>query len=85
MPTRKGDCVSAVVATDVPVDLTPADHAILDLLDSGRCTAGYLADETEYSRQHVHNRLNVLRAAGYIQRVHDPTGLYELRNDPRTD
>jgi len=67
----------------VPVDLTDADEAILDRLDEGRCTVGYLADETTYSRQHIHNRLNVLLAADYVQKVHDPTGLYELRDDPR--
>lgn len=67
----------------MPVDLTDADHAILDLLAEGRCTAGYLADETEYSRQHVHNRLNVLLAAEYVRKVHEPTGLYELVSDPR--
>lgn len=67
----------------MPVDLTDADEAILDRLDEGRCTVGYLADETTYSRQHIHNRLNVLLAADYVQKVHDPTGLYELRDDPR--
>ncbi|MFD1585402.1 winged helix-turn-helix domain-containing protein [Halorientalis brevis] len=67
----------------MPVDLTAADDAILDLLAEGRCTVGYLADETTYSRQHIHNRLNVLLAADYVQKFHDPTGLYELRDDPR--
>lgn len=65
------------------VDLTDADRAILDMLSEGRCTAGYLADQTDYSRQHVHNRLNVLVAAEYVRKVHAPTGLYELRADPR--
>jgi DNA-binding IclR family transcriptional regulator len=69
----------------VPVDLTDADDAILDILGDGRCTVGYLADETEYSRQHVHNRLNVLLAAEYVKKVHAPTGLYALRTDPRKD
>lgn len=67
----------------MPVDLTDADRAVLDLLSGGRCTVGYLADETSYSRQHVHNRLNVLKAAEYVAKVHDSTGLYELRADPR--
>jgi len=67
----------------VPVDLTAADEAILDRLAEGRCTVGYLADEISYSRQHIHNRLNVLLAADIVKKVHDPTGLYELRNDPR--
>jgi DNA-binding IclR family transcriptional regulator len=67
----------------VAVELTDADEAIVNLLSEGRCTAGYLADETEYSRQHVHNRLTVLLAAEYVRKVHAPTGLYELRADPR--
>jgi DNA-binding MarR family transcriptional regulator len=49
----------------------------------GRCTVGYLADETGYSRQHVHNRLNILLAAEYIRKIHDSTAVYELREDPR--
>jgi len=65
------------------IELTDADHAILDLLAVGRCTVGYLADETNYSRQHVHNRLTVLQAAEYVEKVHDTTGLYELEEDPR--
>lgn len=67
----------------MPVDLTEADDAILDLLAEGRCTVGYLTDETDYSRQHIHNRLNVLKAAEYVRKIHDPTGLYELNVDPR--
>jgi DNA-binding MarR family transcriptional regulator len=67
----------------VPVDLTDADKKILDKLSRGRCTVGYLADEIDYSRQHIHNRLNVLLAAEYVRKVHDPTDLYELRHDPR--
>ncbi|WP_225334850.1 helix-turn-helix domain-containing protein [Halomicrobium urmianum] len=69
----------------MPVKLTDADEAILDMLSRGRCTVGYLADETDYSRQHVHNRLNVLLAAEYVRKVHDATGLYELRSDPQSD
>ncbi|QCC51950.1 helix-turn-helix domain-containing protein [Halapricum salinum] len=65
------------------VDLTDADHAILDMLAVGRCTVGYLADETNYSRQHVHNRLNILQAAEYVKKIHDTTALYALEDDPR--
>jgi DNA-binding IclR family transcriptional regulator len=65
------------------MDIVAADEAILSLLSDGRCTVGYIADETEYSRQHIHNRLNVLVAAGYVEKRHDATGLYELRTDPR--
>jgi DNA-binding IclR family transcriptional regulator len=67
----------------VPVDLTETDHRILDALAEGRCTTGYLADELDRSRQHVHNRLAVLLAAEYVRKVHDGTALYELVEDPR--
>lgn len=67
------------------VDLTEADHEIIGLLTAGRCTVGYLAEELDYSRQHIHNRLNVLVAAEYVEKRHDPTGLYELVQDPRTE
>lgn len=65
------------------VKLTDADHAILDLLAEGRCTQGYITDETGLSRQGVHNRLNVLTAAGFIEKIHEGTALYELVEDPR--
>lgn len=67
----------------MPVELTDADDAILDCLAEGRCTVGYLADEIDYVRQHIHNRLNVLLAAEFVRKVHAPTGLYELVEDPR--
>jgi uncharacterized membrane protein len=68
---------------DVSVDLTETDNEILDLLLEGRCTQGYIVDRTDRSRQQIHNRLNILRAAGYIERIHDSTALYELVDDPR--
>ena len=67
------------------VDLTETDREVLDLLQEGRCTPGYLVDETGISRQQVHSRLNVLLAADYIRKVHEPTGLYELVEDPRDE
>ena len=67
------------------VDLTETDERILTMLSNGRCTAGYLIDETGVSRQQIHNRLNVLLAADYIRKVHEPTGLYELVEDPRDE
>jgi len=67
------------------VELTETDRKVLDLLNEGRCTPGYLIDETGISRQQIHNRLNVLLAADYVQKVHEPTGLYELVEDPRDE
>jgi len=64
-------------------DLRPADVDILDLLGDGRATKGYLVDETEYSRNTVYHRLEVLEAAGHVACVHEPTRLFELVDDPR--
>jgi len=66
-------------------DLTDADHAILDALGEGARTKGYITDETGLHRNTVANRLDVLRAGDAIRRVHEPTALYELREDPRND
>lgn len=68
-----------------PDDLRPADKQILDQLKEGRATKGALVDWTEFSRNTIYNRLEVLEAAGYITCVHDGTRLFELVNDPRED
>lgn len=67
------------------MELTDADRAILDMLRGGRCTQGYIVDGTGLSRQQVYNRLNVLVAADYVEKVHDSTALYELVSDPRDE
>ena len=65
------------------VDLTEADMAILNHLQDGARTQGFLVDKTGYSRPHIHNRLQVLLAAGHIRLIHESTALYELVADPR--
>ena len=67
-----------------PGELNESDEAILDALERGRATPAALVDWTGLSKQTIHNRLNVLVAAGHVEKVHD-SGLYELVNDPRTD
>lgn len=63
------------------IDLNPTDHAILEMLSEGRCTPSFIANEHDYSRQNVTNRLHRLVEHGYVRKVH--TGLYELETDPR--
>lgn len=63
-------------------DLLDSDHAILTQLEDGRATPAALVDWTGLSKQTIHNRLNVLTAAGHVEKIHD-TGLYELVDDPR--
>lgn len=75
-----------MVQTDsIPMDtddLLGSDRAILDALTDGRATPSLLVDKTEVSRQTIHNRLNVLVASGFVEKVHD-SGVYELVDDPR--
>ena len=63
--------------------LNPTDEAILTLLREGRCTPSYIAEEYDYSRQNVTNRMNRLVEHGYVRKVH--TGLYELVTDPEAE
>ena len=63
-------------------ELIESDEKILDQLRDGRCTPAVLVDWTGLSKQTIHNRLNVLVAAGHVEKVHD-SGLYELVDDPR--
>lgn len=63
-------------------DLGPADEAILEMLQDGRVTAPYVAEETGYSLQYVRDRLSRLVEHGNAQKVYE--GLYELVEGPRT-
>lgn len=63
------------------IDLNPTDRAILDMLTEGRCSPSYIAEEADYSRQNVTNRLGRLVEHGYVRKLHP--GLYELEDDPR--
>jgi DNA-binding MarR family transcriptional regulator len=65
------------------IDLNPTDHAILDMLQEGRCSPAYIAEEQDYSRQNITNRLRRLVEHGHVQKLHP--GLYELVQDPRED
>lgn len=62
-------------------DLGPADEALLDLLNEGRVTAPFAAEEADYSLQYVRDRLNRLVEHGNAEKVYE--GLYELVEDPR--
>lgn len=62
-------------------DLGPADKALLDLLNQGRITAPYAAEETGYNIQYVRDRLGRFVEHGHVKKIYE--GLYELVNDPR--
>lgn len=62
-------------------DLGPADESLLDLLNKGRITAPYAAEETGYNIQYIRDRLGRLVEHDIAVKIHK--GLYELENDPR--
>jgi Fe2+ or Zn2+ uptake regulation protein len=57
------------------------DARLLAELES-RSTKAHLLDVTGFSQSTLRRRLNVLVAAGHVEKVHD-SGLYELVDDPR--
>jgi len=67
-----------------PDDLRHADEQILDTLADGRATKGFLIDNSDFSRNTIYHRLQVLEVAGHVRTVHEPTRLFELESDPRT-
>ncbi|WP_458210943.1 hypothetical protein [Haladaptatus sp. NG-SE-30] len=67
------------------MELTALDEAILDELNEGARTQGFLVDATEKPRYKVHERLKLLTAVGYVENIHENTALYELQVDPRND
>ncbi|QLG49643.1 MarR family transcriptional regulator [Natrinema halophilum] len=64
-------------------DLGPADEKLLDMLNEGRVTAPFVAEETGYSLQYVRDRLGRLVEHGNARKVYE--GLYEIVDDPRKD
>jgi DNA-binding IclR family transcriptional regulator len=62
-------------------NVNPTDNAILDMLQEGRCSPAYIAEQNGYSRQNVTNRLTRLVEHGHVEKLHP--GLYELNDDPR--
>lgn len=60
----------------MPHDLNRADERILRALRDGVRNPSWLADELDYSRQYVHQRLQLLVAAEYVENLGH--GLYEL-------
>ncbi|UIP00323.1 ArsR family transcriptional regulator [Halobaculum sp. CBA1158] len=74
-------------------DLTRTDRAILDVLKEGRggdepwgiATKGRLVDETDFSRNSVYNRLEILQAAGHVKLIHEGTREFKFVDDPREE
>jgi len=77
--------VQSTLVTDSSDDLTETDAEILNELSGGARTKGYLVDETGRHRNTIGIRLELLEAKGYIENIHEPTALYELVKDPRSE
>jgi len=68
------------VSITVPHELNRADKRILSTLRSGVRNPSWLAEELDYSRQYIHQRLQLLVAAEYVSNLGH--GLYELDKLP---
>ena len=62
--------------------ITDLDQQLIKELREGARTQGYLIDEMDESRSRIHRRLQLLDAAGYIEKIHETTALYEFRHGP---
>lgn len=68
------------VSITMPHELNRADKRILRALEAGVRNPSWLAEELDYSRQYVHQRLQLLVAAEYVNNLGH--GLYELEELP---
>lgn len=64
------------MSSTMPHELNPADEAIIEILEDGRASPTMLANETDYTRQYVHSRLQLLVAAERVRKAGH--GVYEL-------
>ena len=60
-------------------EYSKTELGMLDMLEEGRCTPSYLADELDVTQVHVRNRLKELKRLGLVERVH--RGLYEIKEE----
>lgn len=65
------------------IDLNEADQEIISALEKGRNVPANLADELDYSRQYVQNRLTRLREHGIVKNI--GRGVYELIQNPKNN
>jgi len=61
------------------------EKVIEEFIEHGNLTTGALVDFTELSRPTVTKRLDRLSAAEYVAYLHEPTALWRLTDDPRSD
>ena len=64
----------------VPHELNRADKRIIRALEGGVRNPSWVAEDLDYSRQYVHQRLQLLVAAEYVNNLGH--GLYDLEEVP---
>jgi predicted HTH transcriptional regulator len=64
-----------------PRQLNDADRDILDVLQEGRATPGYLSQETGHDSSYINQRLRRLEEHDHVRTL--ARGLWELVDDPR--
>lgn len=67
----------SVTLTDA--DLSDTDREVLNVLEEGRVTPQYLADQLDISRQYASGRLKRYREHGVVTKL--ASGLYEFNSD----
>ena len=60
-------------------DFSETELAILDVLEEGRGTPGYIAERLDRSGPYIRGRLNDLERLGLIEKIH--RGLYGLQEN----
>ena len=65
------------------IRLNDTDLQLLECLAEGRNVPANIADELDFSRQYIQQRLKRLEEHGYVQNI--GRGVYELVSDPRDE
>lgn len=60
-------------------EYTDTELAILDMLEKGRCTPAFIADELDVTQEYVRSRLGDLKRLGLVEQVY--RGLYKISDD----
>lgn len=63
------------------IRLNETDEKILEILHEGRNVPANVAEELDFTRQYIQQRLRRLEEHGYIQNI--GRGVYEIITDPR--
>ena len=64
-----------------PIQLNDTDKAVLEILDEGRNAPSNIAEQLDFTRQYVQQRLRRLEEHGHVRNI--GSGVYEIVDDPR--